>query len=103
MTWWFVLTGISVLLNLFFIWYIRELLIRFSYVSDKTSDFFLSLDEYEEHLTSVYELPTFYGDSTLEGLIRHTKDIRNDVGMYKDLFDVKEEQILFPEEENTDA
>ena len=102
MTWWVVLLGISILFNLFFIWYVRELLVRFSYVSERTSDFFASLEDYEEHLTSVHDLPVFYGDSTLEGLIRHTKDMMGDVGVYKDLFDVSEEQALFPEEENTE-
>ena len=103
MSWWFVLLGVSVLLNLFSVWYIRELLIRFSYVSGGTDSFFTSLKQYEEHLDSVYELPVFYGDSTLEGLIRHTKDVREDVRFYRDLFNVNETQELFTEEENIDG
>jgi hypothetical protein len=98
MNWW-ILTGASILLNLFFLWYVKELLFRFSYVSDRTNDFFASLENYREHLTSVYELPTFYGDSTIEGLIRHSKDIIEDVGVYKELFDISEQQNLSIEEE----
>ena len=86
-------------MNLFFVWYIRELLIRFNTISNTTNYFFSTLEQYEEHLTSVYELPVFYGDSTLEGLNRHTKDIKEEGEVYKDLFDINEEQVLPVEEE----
>tara|TARA_A100001515_G_scaffold132028_1_gene120168 strand:+ start:1562 stop:1870 length:309 start_codon:yes stop_codon:yes gene_type:complete len=102
MIWYFLLTG-SILVNLFFVWYIRELLIRFNKISNTTNYFFSAMQEYEEHLTSVYELPVFYGDSTLEGLIRHTKDIKEEVQVYKDLFDIDDEQVLPVEEEAEDG
>ena len=47
--------------------------------SESVSDLFIRLDAYREHLTSVYELPTFYGDETLKGLLDHTNDLATEL------------------------
>lgn len=92
----------SLVVNLFFVWYVRELLVRFNFVSSKTEDFFAELMRYEEHLVSVYELPVFYGEPTLEGLIQHTRDIKDEVGLYKELFSITDEEVVENTEEQLD-
>ena len=56
-------------------WYIRELLKRFRYLSLNSYELSKGIERYREHLQSVYELPMFYGDQTLKGLMDHTKDL----------------------------
>jgi len=71
---------ISSLINLFLIWYCRNLI---KFVKMTTEDFTSlqdSIDSYKKHLSKVYGLETFYGDQTLKGLLQHTKDISGDVG-----------------------
>lgn len=38
-----------------------------------------SLDNFTKHLDQIYELPTFYGDETLQGLVEHSRDLRDDL------------------------
>lgn len=85
MIWWIV-TVASVLINLGCIWYIRELLIRFSYVGGATSEISSLLEHYHDHLEAVYELPTFYGDNTLSELLKHTSDTKEEMRFYKEIF-----------------
>ncbi len=73
----------SILFNIFVLWYIKELLRRFNFFSTHMDEFHSSITDYESHLKSVYELDMFYGDSTIEGLMKHTKDFREDILVIK--------------------
>jgi len=42
-----------------------------------------SLDNFTKHLDQIYELPTFYGDETLQGLLEHSKDLRDDLSQFQ--------------------
>ena len=92
---------VSVGLNLLGIWYIKELLKRFSYQGTLASHIHKSISSYEEHLSSVYNRDIFYGDSTLEGLLTHTKDLKSEVEEYKNIFavlDIESEESLNEEQ-----
>ena len=89
-----VITTISVAVNVLLLWYVRELLKRFSFFSANIEVFDELITNYEKHLNAVYELETFYGDSTIEGLLRHTKDFRDDILVYKEMFSVQEDQVV---------
>ncbi len=84
-------------------WYIRELLIRFRYLSLNSYELSKGIERYREHLQSVYELPMFYGDQTLKGLMDHTKDLSAALEELQQVFflsdDIKEEEDEKEEEE----
>jgi hypothetical protein len=82
--------AVSIGFNILGIWYIKELLKRFSHQNMLASHIYERFSVYEEHLSSVYNRDIFYGDSTLEGLLDHTKDLKNEVGEYKNIFSVLE-------------
>ena len=79
--------SLSVLINLFLIWYIVQLLKRLLALSDNMDDFLELLNEYEDHIDIVYNLERFYGDSTLESLLQHSKSIVEEVKQIKRLYD----------------
>ncbi len=65
-----------VVLNIFFVWYFRQFIIRFNFFSKNLGNLMAVIVQgYQAHLESVYGLETFYGDSTLRGLLEHTKDL----------------------------
>ena len=66
---------LSILLNIFFGWYGYLLLRKVLFASDNTSDILTEVERFKEHLNSVYELETFYGDQTLQGLLDHTNHL----------------------------
>ena len=68
--------GVSVVANVVLIrlasWQSKDL----SMISDNIGDLVEIIESYRSHLKSVYELDTFYGDETLQGLLEHTNAIR---------------------------
>ena len=67
----------------------------------------VALSDYQEHLEKVYKMDTFYGDSTLEGLLDHSKDIKTGleqiVRTMQGFFDEKPSEEEKPREEEADA
>ena len=62
----------NVLLLRLALWQSREL----ADVSDGLGDLVEIIESYKNHLGDVYQLDSFYGDETLEGLMTHTNAIR---------------------------
>ena len=58
-------------INAVFFWYNRQLLSRISFISNNLDDLIQLISNYREHLRSVYEMETFYGDETLKFLLNH--------------------------------
>jgi hypothetical protein len=90
---WIVLL-ISVALNILCIWYIRNILKDYFYVLENLEDLFDVIDVFSAHLESVHALETFYGEPTLQNLIKHSKDVVGEIDTYK--------RALLVDEENED-
>ena len=90
---WLVLL-ISVALNILCIWYIRNILKDYFYVLENLEDLFDVIDVFSAHLESVHALETFYGEPTLQNLIKHSKDVVGEIDTYK--------RALLVDEENED-
>ena len=46
----YIILGASIILNIFLVWYIRELLIRFSYIEKNSVFFHSTMLDFQEHL-----------------------------------------------------
>ena len=73
-----------------FFWYNRQLLSRISFISNNLDDLIQLISNYREHLRSVYEMETFYGDETLKFLLNHTVELRELLEEYEDVMNVTE-------------
>ena len=62
---------LSVIVNIGLFAYTRGILARLLFVSEELGDLQDMTDSFAKHLQSVYELETFYGDQTLQGLLEH--------------------------------
>jgi len=76
----------SLLLNILFIWYLRRLASQFVFFNENIVVLEEKLTAFNVHLSSVYELEMFYGDDTLESLIKHSKQLLLDVQEFYDNF-----------------
>ena len=85
---------ISSLLNIFFVWYVYQLLKKLLFVSENIGDLLETLENFAEHLEDVYNLETYYGDQTLENLLKHSKDIVEEVKAYRDIYDIIQNEDL---------
>ena len=54
------------------------------------------MEVFRGHVEAIHETEMYYGDTTLQGLIEHTKDMLAEIDKYEDIF------TLIVEEENTE-
>ena len=78
--------ALSIIINIFFIWYIISLLRKLVFVSDNIGNFLGFLNEYGDHLQSLHEMEMFYGDETLRGLIDHTEFITDEIKNFESVY-----------------
>ena len=83
-----ILLAVSVIINVFLVWYVVQLVGRFLTVSEELENLFVLLEEYSEHVDIVYNLERFYGDTTLENLLKHSKAISEAANDFRAIYDV---------------
>lgn len=95
----YIFLSLSVGLNILLFWYLKEVVKRFSLYERESKRLLSVIDDYIEHITSVYEMSMYYGDATLKGLLQHTTDLKNELSMLREIFildsldEISEEQI----------
>ena len=88
------LLGVSILINGFLMWYVIKLLKKFLNVSDELEGFFTTLEEFSEHVDIVNKMERFYGDETIENLMRHSKAVSDQTKSFRAIYDVNYEETL---------
>ncbi len=86
----------SLLLNVFFIWYFRNLVSRLRFISENLGALVDETISFRDHLESVHELEMFYGDETLTGLIVHVGEYSETLADFEEIYTLLDED----EEEN---
>ena len=81
-----IILSISITANVVLVWYNRQVVKNLFFVSNNIGDILGLIREYQEHLESLYEMEMFYGDSTLQGLIDHTKFIIEEIKEFEDIY-----------------
>ena len=97
-----ILLIISVAINIFFIWYVYNLLKKLLFVSENIEDFLEILKDYSDHVETIYNMETYYGDETIEHLLTYSKEVVQEIKTYEEIYtlmyDRKEEQEDYGEE-----
>tara|TARA_R110000824_G_scaffold59401_1_gene159525 strand:- start:301 stop:582 length:282 start_codon:yes stop_codon:yes gene_type:complete len=80
--------------------YLRVVLAKLLFVSENLGDLDQMIVNFNNHLTSVYELETFYGDDTLHHLLEHVGDLSEQLQEFEDIFSLttKENFEVEPDE-----
>ena len=106
LTFWLIIAlSSSVIANFIAFYYIRVVLGKLLYVGENLSDLVELITNYRNHLKTVYDIETFYGDETLKFLIEHTKSLHGLLEEYEDVYsiaipqEVTEEEPIQEEEE----
>tara|TARA_Y100001938_G_C7890032_1_gene329348 strand:- start:248 stop:556 length:309 start_codon:yes stop_codon:yes gene_type:complete len=95
---------ISAIINIFFIWYIIKLLKQLIFVSENIETMIDVAKEFSTHLKSLHEMQTFYGDETLQSLIKHSEYTIDEIEKFEYVFSpiTKEEEEIDEEEKEED-
>ena len=99
---WTVITGIllamltlSLIVHGGAVWYMINLLRQVKYYDEELTENITVINNFTNHLKSVYELETFYGDETLRHLLAHAEDLTSVFDQYQ-LYsddDITEEEL----------
>ena len=87
-TWLIISLVTSVIVNILVFWYIRRVLYKLFFVSENIGDLVQILGTYKNHLRSVYELETYYGDETIKFLMSHTASLLDMLEDYEDIYSI---------------
>ena len=66
----------SIMINFILVWLSRKQSDKLLVTSENLEDLVELLSNYESHLSSVYQMEAFYGDESLEFLLKHTNSLR---------------------------
>ena len=92
---------LSIMINIFAIWYIRKLLAKVLFVSQNLTDLVDLLTTYRNHLRKIYSMELFHGDETINFLIQHTNSLLDVLEDYSDIYLMTEPIELYEEDEES--
>mgnify|MGYP005819766731 CR=1 FL=1 len=95
----YIILTLSLLLNFVCFWYFYNILKKHAIIFEITDVLLINLENFSNHLKSLYELETYYGDETLKELIKHSSSVVEEVEQYRDMHIVFEEPEEEPAEE----
>tara|TARA_R110002012_G_scaffold318396_1_gene536801 strand:- start:74 stop:346 length:273 start_codon:yes stop_codon:yes gene_type:complete len=68
------------------IWANVFLLRKLLYFNENFQQVINSTDEFSRHLEKIYEMPTFYGDESLQQLISHSRELRQELADFQNRY-----------------
>ena len=89
----YICLALSLLLNCFMGWYMYKLLKNLIDVTQEFDNISVILINFSNHLKTVYEKETYYGDKTIEALVDHMKVVDESINSYTNML------VLFEDEE----
>ena len=94
------ITTVSVLMNIGLFAYAMNVVTKFLRISTELFDLGVMIDQYTEHLESVYQLETFYGDQTLQHLVEHSKSFNEAMGSFEYIYQFADAEDIIEISEN---
>jgi hypothetical protein len=90
---------VSVVINGLLLWYIRKMLTKLLYVSDSIGSLLVSARDFSTHLDGLHAMEMYYGDETLGSLIKHSKQVIEDIKEFEDIYELTNEGLIEDEEQ----
>tara|TARA_R100000808_G_C2154909_1_gene166408 strand:+ start:8625 stop:8960 length:336 start_codon:yes stop_codon:yes gene_type:complete len=82
---------LSLLFNLGLFIYARQVVSRLIDISGELGDLDKMITSFSNHLASVYQLETFYGDQTLENLLAHARSFTEQMDTFDYIYYFEDE------------
>ena len=84
---------LSLLVNVLLVWYIKKILSKLLFVSDNIGGLLEDISAFTLHAEAVYNMETYYGDQTLSELIKHSKELTDNIKKYHEIYDLANEGL----------
>ena len=90
---------LSMFFNVVIFIYARGAVTRLLSVSEELGDLQEMIDNFAEHITSVYEMEMFYGDDTLGRLMEHARSFSKQLETFEYIYSLTDQPQLTTEDE----
>jgi|TARA_R100000789_G_scaffold97722_1_gene100613 hypothetical protein len=97
------ITILSLGASIFFFVFTRTILARLLFISEELGDLQDMIDNFAKHVQSVYELDSFYGDQTLQGLLEHAVSFNEQLETFEWIYALTAEEDQTQEEDFDDT
>jgi hypothetical protein len=87
------LIALLITTNIILTWYVKKLLNIINDTTEGIKDMKEALSAFSEHLQVVYKQETYYGEPTIERLIKHSKILVQEIDQFIKVFLVSSPQI----------
>ena len=74
------------------------MLTKLLYVSDSIGSLLVSAKNFSNHLDGLHAMEMYYGDETLGSLIKHSKQVIEDIKEFEDIYTLTNEDLEDDEE-----
>ncbi len=81
---------LSVLFNIGITLYARSVIVKLLSVSEELGDLKAMIDNFYNHLATVYEMEMFYGDETLAFLVEHSRSLAEQLETFEYIYTLTE-------------
>jgi len=81
-------------------WYIMRVTAQSNQMIKDLESFYSILEDFEKHLDEVHGLEMFYGDQNLQGLLKHSRVLLNEIYDFQEKYQTNEEIDFDETEEN---
>tara|TARA_Y100000593_G_scaffold92944_1_gene186121 strand:- start:26 stop:364 length:339 start_codon:yes stop_codon:yes gene_type:complete len=88
-----ILCVLSIGINVLLVWYIKKVLSKLLFVSDNIGGLLEEMTSFVFHLETIHEMETYYGDATLGELIKHSKELSQNIKKYREIYTLTEEGL----------
>jgi hypothetical protein len=94
---------ISLLLNLFLLWYLVKLLRKFIFISQNITDLFLTVKSFGVFVGTLYGMDNYHGEPIIQELIYKLKEVLGEMEYFREIFQYTideelEEELNGPQE-----
>jgi len=91
--------ALSLSMNLFLIFYCRFLLSNLTDLTESVKDMSIIFSGFKKHVEGLHETEMFYGDSSLQNLIEHSKFVLDKISENSEIIDLIDQEDVDETEE----
>jgi len=86
MTYVYTSLAISIITNIFLVWYLIRLLKKFFFVSENIADLYLITRAFQAFVRTLFSMDSYHGEPMIQELIHRIKDVNEEIERFREVF-----------------